>query len=283
MCGCVGRGKTNDENEWEVTDVERDGFHLALKVLFPHVYHLARFLDRHGECALAFCNDVLWMPESLCCCCVVERKVSHSPASTPQKCPFVCFVFSERLAVFLLLFRVVPVAHNNTRVLFTGVFETKRMNTEMNGSDSSTGAATVVVVERDYSRGLTPQFDTKVPPELQDRIAQDEFARIVEYVNECIVDSDSVTCGSACENITAYLTCFLSLLFCKTHSQRVCSFFIPRVTPTRTCTHIHARFPLAVHSALRDWTSFLRSKTASTTTMVWSLCRRSPTGCCTLM
>lgn len=109
----------------------------------------------------------------------------------------------------------------------------------MNGSDSSTGAATVVVVERDYSRGLTPQFDTKVPPELQDRIAQDEFARIVEYVNECIVDSDSVTCGSACENITAYLTCFLSLLFCKTHSQRVCSLFIPRVTHTHL--HSHSR------------------------------------------
>ena len=90
----------------------------------------------------------------------------------------------------------------------------------MNGSDSSANAATVVVVERDYSRGLTPQFDTKVPRELQDRIAQDEFARIVEYVNACITDSDSVTCGSACENITAYLTCFLSLLFCKTHSQR---------------------------------------------------------------
>ena len=118
------------------------------------------------------------------------------------------------------------------------------MNTEMNGSDSSTGAATVVVVERDYSRGLTPQFDTKVPPELQDRIAQDEFARIVEYVNECIVDSDSVTCGSACENITAYLTCFLSLLFCKTHSQRVCSLFIPRVTHTHLHSHSRSFSPL---------------------------------------
>ena len=112
----------------------------------------------------------------------------------------------------------------------------------MNGSDSSANAATVVVVERDYSRGLTPQFDTKVPRELQDRIAQDEFARIVEYVNACITDSDSVTCGSACENITAYLTCFLSLLFCKTHSQRVCS----RSSPPSPSTHAYT--PSLPHS-----------------------------------
>ena len=105
--------------------------------------------------------------------------------------------------------------------------QTNIMSTEMNVSDASANAATVVVVERDYSHGLTPQFDTKVPRELQDRITQDEFARIVEYVNMCISDSDRVTCGSACENITAYLTCFLSLLFCKTHSQRVCFCFSP--------------------------------------------------------
>ena len=154
----------------------------------------------------------------------------------------------------------------------------------MNGSDSSTNGATVVVVERDYSRGLTPQFDTKVPRELQDRIAQDEFARIVEYVNACVADSDRVTCGSACENITAYLTCFLSLLFCKTHSQRVCSLSRPMHSHTFTSL-THEPIPLSslvANSALKDWTSFLPSKTASTTTTVWSLCRRSRTGCCTL-
>lgn len=154
------------------------------------------------------------------------------------------------------------------------------MSTEMNVSDASANAATVVVVERDYSHGLTPQFDTKVPRELQDRITQDEFARIVEYVNMCISDSDRVTCGSACENITAYLTCFLSLLFCKTHSQRVCFCFSP-LSPFFSCFgNITSS---CMNSALRDWTNFLQNKTASTTTMVWSLCPRWQTGCCTLM
>lgn len=82
----------------------------------------------------------------------------------------------------------------------------------------------VVSVERDYSRGLVPQFETQVPPEIQDRIAQCEFERIVERVNQLIAESERVTWGSACENIAAYLTCFLTLLLFKTHSQKVCPF-----------------------------------------------------------
>ena len=88
---------------------------------------------------------------------------------------------------------------------------------------SSADAEPIVVsVERDYSRGLVPQFETQVPPEIQDRIAQCEFERVVGRVNQLIAESERVTWGSACENIAAYLTCFITLLFCKTHSQKVC-------------------------------------------------------------
>ena len=127
--------------------------------------------------------------------------------------------------------------------------------------------ATLVVIERDYSKGLTAQFSTVMPQELRDRISQDEFVRIVEYVNECIMDSDSVTCGSACENITAYLTCFLSLLFCKTHSQRVCSVIKKSLIILTTNILLFHE----LNSVMKGWTSSLQNRIATMMILVLNL------------
>ena len=81
-------------------------------------------------------------------------------------------------------------------------------------------SAKIVTVERDYSNGLTPQFDTDLPSGLKGRLSQDEFSDVVGHMNEILWESEQVTCGTVCENIIAYMTCFLSLLCCKTRAQK---------------------------------------------------------------
>ncbi|XP_060106725.1 golgin subfamily A member 7 [Heteronotia binoei] len=81
--------------------------------------------------------------------------------------------------------------------------------------------ASKVFVQRDYSSGTRCQFQTKFPPELENRIDRQQFEETVRTLNNLYAEAEKLGSQSYLEGCLACLTAYTIFLCIETHYEKV--------------------------------------------------------------
>lgn len=84
----------------------------------------------------------------------------------------------------------------------------------------STANCRKVFVQRDYSEGTNVKFQTRFPPELQDKIDREQFEYTVKMLNSMYAEAEKANCGTFCEGIMACMTAYLIYFCSETHYEK---------------------------------------------------------------
>ncbi|XP_044518617.1 golgin subfamily A member 7B [Gracilinanus agilis] len=85
----------------------------------------------------------------------------------------------------------------------------------------SASLATKVFVQRDYSEGTICQFQTKFPPELDNRIERQLFEETVKTLNNFYAEAEKIGGSSYLEGCLACATAYFIFLCMETHYEKV--------------------------------------------------------------
>uniref|UniRef100_A0A803TVE4 Golgin subfamily A member 7 n=1 Tax=Anolis carolinensis TaxID=28377 RepID=A0A803TVE4_ANOCA len=93
--------------------------------------------------------------------------------------------------------------------------------------------ASKVFVQRDYSSGTKCQFQTKFPPELENRLDRQQFEETVRTLNNLYAEAEKLGSQSYLEGCLACLTAYTIFLCMETHYEKgpAPSFQIPPSPP----------------------------------------------------
>ena len=78
----------------------------------------------------------------------------------------------------------------------------------------------MIRIERDYSEGEVPQFETSFPPELEGRVSPVRHLNVLNELNTLLASANDPY-RSIFDNLLAVLTFYLSTLIYRSHFQRV--------------------------------------------------------------
>ncbi|CAI5783241.1 Hypothetical predicted protein [Podarcis lilfordi] len=81
--------------------------------------------------------------------------------------------------------------------------------------------ASKVFVQRDYSSGTKCQFQTKFPPELENRVDRQQFEETVRTLNNLYAEAEKLGSQSYLEGCLACLTAYTIFLCMETHYEKV--------------------------------------------------------------
>ncbi|XP_003228163.2 golgin subfamily A member 7 [Anolis carolinensis] len=81
--------------------------------------------------------------------------------------------------------------------------------------------ASKVFVQRDYSSGTKCQFQTKFPPELENRLDRQQFEETVRTLNNLYAEAEKLGSQSYLEGCLACLTAYTIFLCMETHYEKV--------------------------------------------------------------
>ncbi|XP_063239938.1 golgin subfamily A member 7 [Bacillus rossius redtenbacheri] len=82
------------------------------------------------------------------------------------------------------------------------------------------GQCLKVFVQRDYSEGTLVRFQTRFPPELEDRIERQAFEYTVNQLNAIYSEAEKAGFSTYCEGCLACLTAYLVYLCTETHYEK---------------------------------------------------------------
>ena len=68
----------------------------------------------------------------------------------------------------------------------------------------------IVNIDRDYSRGLTPQFYKQRPSQLIGLIDETDFQQIITRINQYFIEAETITWRSMIEETLSCLSCGLT-------------------------------------------------------------------------
>ncbi|ELR17147.1 HDCKB03P, putative [Acanthamoeba castellanii str. Neff] len=71
-----------------------------------------------------------------------------------------------------------------------------------------------VIVERDYSLGTIPRFESHFPQQLQGRVSHEEFEHTLSTINGFFFDSENLTAAQCLESLFGCLTFYTYYLCC---------------------------------------------------------------------
>lgn len=77
-----------------------------------------------------------------------------------------------------------------------------------------------VFIQRDYSDGTSVKFQTRFPPELEDRIDRQTFEHTIDRLNEHFDMAESADCSTYCEGCLACLTAYFIYICTETHYEK---------------------------------------------------------------
>ncbi|KAE8751850.1 hypothetical protein FOCC_FOCC001327 [Frankliniella occidentalis] len=77
-----------------------------------------------------------------------------------------------------------------------------------------------VFVQRDYSDGTMIKFQTRFPPELEDKIERQAFEYTVNQMNAYFQEAEEASCSTYCEGCLACLTAYLMYICVQTHFEK---------------------------------------------------------------
>uniref|UniRef100_A0A8C4RC78 Golgin subfamily A member 7 n=2 Tax=Erpetoichthys calabaricus TaxID=27687 RepID=A0A8C4RC78_ERPCA len=81
--------------------------------------------------------------------------------------------------------------------------------------------AAKVFIQRDYASGTMCQFQTKFPPELENRIDKQQFEETVRTLNNLYMEAEKLGGQSYLEGCLACLTAYTIFLCMETHYEKV--------------------------------------------------------------
>ncbi|KAF7242104.1 Golgin subfamily A member 7, partial [Varanus komodoensis] len=81
--------------------------------------------------------------------------------------------------------------------------------------------ASKVFIQRDYSSGTKCQFQTKFPPELENRVDRQQFEETVRTLNNLYAEAEKLGSQSYLEGCLACLTAYTIFLCMETHYEKV--------------------------------------------------------------
>ncbi|KAJ1525330.1 hypothetical protein ONE63_010151 [Megalurothrips usitatus] len=77
-----------------------------------------------------------------------------------------------------------------------------------------------VFVQRDYSDGTMIKFQTRFPPELEDKIERQAFEYTINNLNNIFMEAEEASCSTYCEGCLACLTAYLMYICVQTHFEK---------------------------------------------------------------
>nr|XP_033805611.1 golgin subfamily A member 7 isoform X2 [Geotrypetes seraphini] len=77
-----------------------------------------------------------------------------------------------------------------------------------------------VFIQRDYTNGTLCQFQTKFPPELENRIDRQQFEETVRTLNNLYAEAEKLGGQSYLEGCLACLTAYTIFLCMETHYEK---------------------------------------------------------------
>ncbi|XP_071441811.1 golgin subfamily A member 7 [Hetaerina americana] len=77
-----------------------------------------------------------------------------------------------------------------------------------------------VFVQRDYSEGTLVRFQTRFPPELEDKIEPQLFEQTINTMNSIYAEAEKAGCSTYCEGCMACLTAYLIYICTETHYEK---------------------------------------------------------------
>ena len=77
-----------------------------------------------------------------------------------------------------------------------------------------------VFVQRDYSDGTMIKFQTRFPPELEDKIERQAFEYTINQMNAYFMEAEEASCSTYCEGCLACLTAYLMYICVQTHFEK---------------------------------------------------------------
>ncbi|XP_069070220.1 golgin subfamily A member 7 [Lissotriton helveticus] len=78
-----------------------------------------------------------------------------------------------------------------------------------------------VFIQRDYTNGTLCQFQTKFPPELENRIDRQQFEETIRTLNNLYAEAEKIGGQSYLEGCLACLTAYTVFLCMETHYEKV--------------------------------------------------------------
>uniref|UniRef100_A0A6M2DIV2 Ras modification protein ERF4 n=1 Tax=Xenopsylla cheopis TaxID=163159 RepID=A0A6M2DIV2_XENCH len=79
---------------------------------------------------------------------------------------------------------------------------------------------TKIFVQRDYSDGTSVKFQTRFPPELENRIDRQDFEHTINQLNLYFAEAEKAACSTYCEGCLACLTAYLIYICTETHYEK---------------------------------------------------------------
>ncbi|XP_051153132.1 golgin subfamily A member 7 [Leptopilina boulardi] len=77
-----------------------------------------------------------------------------------------------------------------------------------------------VFIQRDYTDGTNVKFQTRFPPDLEDRIDRQAFEYTIKQLNNYFVEAERASCSTYCESCLACLTGYLIYICTETHYEK---------------------------------------------------------------
>ena len=81
--------------------------------------------------------------------------------------------------------------------------------------------STKIFIQRDYTDGTMLKFQTKFPPELENKIERPAFEYTVNRMNEMYEEAETFSSRTCCESVFACCTAYLSYLCMETYYDKV--------------------------------------------------------------
>ncbi|VDM98296.1 unnamed protein product [Thelazia callipaeda] len=77
-----------------------------------------------------------------------------------------------------------------------------------------------IFVQRDYSKGLSVQFETNFPAALEGKVSEQAWTHTVTTLNSYYSKAEEICCTTVLETLTGCLSCYVSRLFTKTQYEK---------------------------------------------------------------
>jgi len=84
----------------------------------------------------------------------------------------------------------------------------------------NTTIKTKVYIQRDYTQGMIPKFQDKMPAELDGLIEPETFQNTIKKLNSLYMEAETVDSKTYCEGILSCLSGYLILLCSKTKYEK---------------------------------------------------------------
>ena len=85
---------------------------------------------------------------------------------------------------------------------------------------TNTNIKTKVYIQRDYTEGMIPKFQDKMPPELDGLIDPEVFQNTINKLNLLYKEAETIDSKTYCEGILSCLSGYLILLCSKTKYEK---------------------------------------------------------------